>query len=90
MSTPEETQPTVTKPEPMKRDTPVKWVGQTTGKKGHGITVSNEINGHILVAVLSDPNGKDRSGGANATDEHRVIYCTVTWLTPYESTEVTQ
>ncbi len=54
----------------MKKGTLVWWVGQTTGKPGHGITVSDEDSGTILVSVLSD---KD-------TDEHRVIHCTVTWL----------
>ena len=55
----------------MKKGTLVKWVGQSTGKPGHGQTISDEEDGHVLVCVLSD----------TGTDEHRVIYCTVTWLT---------
>ena len=66
----------------LKKGTPVRWVGQTTGKHGHGKTISDEIDGHVLVVVLSDPDGNDRHGiGGTATDEHRVIYCATTWLT---------
>ena len=67
----------------MTKGTKVRWVGQTTGKPGYGITASNEEDGYVFVAVLSDPNGNDRHGiGGTATDEHRVIYCATTWLTP--------
>ena len=55
----------------MKKGALVKWVGQTTGVAGHGVVISDEDDGHVLVAVLSDAG----------TDEHRVIFCTVTWLT---------
>ena len=57
----------------MKKGTKVSW---TTGNgngfdrtTGHGVTLSDEEDGHVLVAVLSDG------------EKHHVIYCTVTWLT---------
>lgn len=57
----------------MKKGTKVSW---TTGNgngfapsTGHGITVADEVDGHVLVAVLSDG------------EKHHVIWCTVTWLT---------
>lgn len=37
---------------------------------GHGVTITDEDDGHILVADLS------------AGQKHHVIWCTVTWLTP--------
>lgn len=57
----------------MKKKTKVSWltsngVGQEP-TKGHGITISDEEDGHIQVAVFSDG------------EKHHVIWCTVTWLT---------
>jgi hypothetical protein len=37
---------------------------------GHGVTIADEDNGHILVAVHSEG------------EAHHVIWCNVTWLTP--------
>lgn len=52
----------------MKKGTSVNWV-TASGIKGSGLTISDEIDGHILVAVDASPG-----------EEHRVIYCAVTWL----------
>jgi hypothetical protein len=52
----------------IKRDR-VNWT-TTSQVHGSGVCISDEQDGHILVAVDA-PQG----------DEHRVIYCTVTWLT---------
>jgi len=53
----------------MKEGTKVKWV-TASGVHGSGITISDERFGHVAVAVDA-PQG----------EEHRVIWCTVTWLT---------
>lgn len=53
----------------MKKDTKVKWI-TASDVHGTGITIADEIEGHVLVAV-----------DALAGEEHRVIWCTVTWLT---------
>lgn len=53
----------------MKKGTKVNWV-TASGVHGSGILISDETDGHVLVAVDA-PQG----------EEHRVIYCTVTWLT---------
>lgn len=53
----------------MKKDTKVSWTTKD-GNQGFGVTVSDEVGGHILVAVMSDG------------EKHHVIWCTVTWLTP--------
>jgi hypothetical protein len=54
----------------MKKGTAVKWI-TASGVHGSGITISDEQDAHILVAV-----------DASIGEEHRVIYCTVTWLSP--------
>lgn len=53
----------------MKKNTDVTWK-TTGGAFGSGRTISDEVDGHVLV-VVDGPAG----------EEHRVIYCTVTWLT---------
>lgn len=55
----------------MWKDTKVEWV-TASGVKGSGVTITNEDEGHVLVAVDAAPG-----------EEHRVIYCAVTWLTEY-------
>jgi hypothetical protein len=52
----------------MKKNRKVSWTTRD-GNQGFGVTVSDEEEGHILVAVLSDG------------EKHHVIWCTVTWLT---------
>ena len=52
----------------MKKSTNVTWV-TASGVHGSGVVISDESEGHVLVAVNA-PQG----------EEHRVIYCTVTWL----------
>ena len=47
----------------------VKWT-TASDVKGSGEVLTDEENGHVYVAVDA-PQG----------EEHRVIYCTVTWLT---------
>jgi hypothetical protein len=66
----------------MKKGTRVSWmVTGPTGlddmgsEQGHGITISDEEDGHILVAVDSDVLPVIPS------PYHMVIYCAVTWLT---------
>jgi hypothetical protein len=53
----------------MKKATKVKWT-TSSGVHGQGETITDSSNGHILVAVDAQPG-----------QEHRVIYCAVTWLT---------
>lgn len=57
----------------MKKGTKVRWsTGNGVGVEpttGHGVTIADEDDGHVLVAVLSDG------------EKHHVIWCTVTWLT---------
>jgi hypothetical protein len=43
--------------------------GDLPPTKGHGVTVSEETEGHVFVAVLS------------AGPMHHVIWCNATWLT---------
>lgn len=52
----------------MKKNARVSWTTKD-GNQGFGVTVADEDNGHILVAVMSDG------------EKHHVIWCTVTWLT---------
>jgi hypothetical protein len=52
----------------MKKDTKVNWV-TAGGVHGSGVVIADEVGGHVLVAV-----------DAPAGEEHRVIWCTVTWL----------
>ena len=52
----------------MKKSTKVTWQTKD-GNTGFGITISDEEDGHILVAILTDG------------EKHHVIWCTVTWLT---------
>ncbi len=47
------------------------------GTKGEGQTLSDEVNGHVLVAV--DP--KLDAPSAFSREVHPVIWCTATWLT---------
>lgn len=53
----------------MKKGTKVNWL-TASGVRGSGQLVSDESEGHVFVAV-----------DAPVGEEHRVIYCTVTWLT---------
>jgi len=46
----------------------VKWI-TASSVHGSGVSISDEQDAHIVVAVDA-PNG----------EEHRVIYCAVTWL----------
>ncbi len=52
----------------MTRNRKVSW---TTADKnqGFGVTIMDEVDGHVLVAVMTDG------------EKHHVIWCTVTWLT---------
>jgi hypothetical protein len=59
----------------MKKGTKVSWLAQGAMVRGTGVTISDEENGHILVAV--DGGGFQYIPRAY----HMVIYCTVTWLT---------
>jgi hypothetical protein len=63
----------------MKKGTKVSWLVQNQIQgatiRGYGVTISDEENGHILVAV----NGGVIENIPAAY--HPVIYCTVTWLT---------
>jgi len=54
----------------MKKGTKVKWV-TASGVAGSGEVLADEVDGHVPVAVDAPPG-----------EEHRVIWCTVTWLTP--------
>lgn len=60
----------------MKSGTKVRWsTDNGAGVEpsiGHGVTIADEVDGHVLVAVLSDG------------EKHHVIWCTVTWLTQEE------
>ncbi len=53
----------------MKKKTAVIWKTRD-GNTGMGVTISDEDDGHIQVAVMSDG------------EKHHVILCAVTWLTP--------
>ncbi len=52
-------------PDHLARGTRVSWAGGYTG-----VVFADLGDGHVLVAVDAGPN-----------EEHRVIYCAVTWLT---------
>lgn len=61
--------------EAMKKGTRVSWLAEGASVRGHGVTISDEENGHVLVAI---------DGGVLyeiPVAYHMVIYCTVTWLT---------
>jgi Tfp pilus assembly protein PilZ len=59
----------------MKKGTKVSWLADGASVRGHGVTISDEENGRILVAV--DGGVLENIPAAY----HMVIYCTVTWLT---------
>lgn len=59
----------------MKKGTKVNWLAEGATIRGHGVTISDEENGHVIVAV--DGGVLDNIPIAY----HVVIYCTVTWLT---------
>lgn len=54
----------------MWKDTKVTWV-TASGVHGSGIVVADDVDGHVPVAVDAPPG-----------EEHRMIWCAVTWLTP--------
>lgn len=59
----------------MKKGQRVKWMEagdlHEPDVPGSGVTIADEVGGHILVAVDAPPNCR-----------HEVIYCAVTWLKP--------
>lgn len=59
----------------MKKGTRVSWLAEGAIVRGHGLVISDEENGRVMVAV----------DGGTLNDipiaYHLVIYCTVTWLT---------
>ena len=57
----------------MKKDTKVEWI-TSSGVHGTGVVLADEVAGHVPVAVDA-PTG----------EEHRMIWCTVTWLTPLKA-----
>lgn len=59
----------------MKKGTRVSWLAEMAKVRGHGVTISDEENGFILVAV--DGGVFENIPAAY----HMVIRCTVTWLT---------
>lgn len=59
----------------MRKGTRVSWLAEGATIRGHGTVISDEENGHVLVAV--DGGALDHIPMAY----HMVIYCTVTWLT---------
>jgi len=60
----------------MKKGTRVSWLAEGDSVRGHGVTISDEQDGHVLVAC--DCGTFEYLPIAY----HLVIYCTVTWLTP--------
>ncbi|HEV3059762.1 MAG TPA: hypothetical protein VGY48_16035 [Vicinamibacterales bacterium] len=52
----------------MKKGTLVSW-STKDGNQGFGKVITDEDDGHVQVAVMSDG------------EKHHVIWCTVTWLT---------
>lgn len=72
----------------MKKGTKVSWQISDSGRRGSGVTISDEdSNGTILVAV-NDYGLLNTSDGWQLTNMvvgpigfHPVIHCTVTWLT---------
>jgi len=59
----------------MKKGTKVSWLAAGATVRGHGVTISDEENGHVMVAV--DSGVFEYIPLAY----HVVIHCTVTWLT---------
>lgn len=59
----------------MKKGTRVSWMAEGATVRGHGITISDEEDGHVLVSV--DKGVFEFIPAAY----HMVIHCTVTWLT---------
>lgn len=57
----------------MKKNTKVSWHVQGNLSAGNGTVISEEEDGHVLVAVNS-------FYGEPPFGYHPVIYCTVTWL----------
>lgn len=55
----------------MKKGTKVDWT-LTTGQTGSGITITDEEDGHIQVAVHEE--------GSVQLEMHHVIFCATTWL----------
>jgi len=64
----------------VKRGARVGWTLKD-GTPGKGTVISDEADGHVLVAV--DP--KPDAPSAFTREVHPVIYCTVTWLTPMDA-----
>ena len=60
----------------MKKGTNVSWLLSGQTGRGHGVTIADEENGHVLVAV-----DYMTSDDIVPLGYHPVIYCTVTWLT---------
>lgn len=59
----------------MKKGTKVIWLAEGASVRGSGVTISDEEDGKVLVAV-------DKGVFENIPlDYHMVIHCTVTWLT---------
>jgi hypothetical protein len=57
----------------MKKGTKVSWLVNEASGRGHGTVISDEDDGHVLVAV-------DTMAGEPNPGFHPVIHCTVTWL----------
>jgi len=57
----------------MTKGTTVTWQIDKAPCRGRGITISDEENGNILVAV-------DTLRGEPFPGYHQVIFCSVTWL----------
>jgi hypothetical protein len=66
-----------TKRKRMKKGTKVSWQVKGALGRGNGVVISDEEDGGVLVAVNS-MTGEPNPG------YHRVIHCTVTWLTVEE------
>jgi hypothetical protein len=61
----------------MKKGTKVSWALKDNAGTGTGTVISDEVDGHVQVAVDTQTGG-----GTTVTYEmHYVIWCTVTWLT---------
>ncbi len=68
---------------PMKKYTRVGWTLKD-GSKGTGQTISDEDDGHVLVAVdplVQATDGSYRQLTQASQEFHPVIHCAVTWLT---------
>lgn len=59
----------------MKKGTKVSWLIENHTVRGNGTVISDEEDGHVMVAVNTLDNSETPLG------YHPVIYCTVTWLT---------